>query len=704
MRSAAFASPPLIRLPGHIPPEVSQAAYLDRMDSNRIVEFTLTLPLRNPNELQRMLTKFYNPNDSLFHRFLTPAQFTNLFSPTQESYEQTKVWALSNGLRIVGTHRSRTLLDVEGTVAAIEKALKIHINHYITPNGRIFHAPDSNPVSSMPAISGVIGLDNLAVFRPRYELHSQDIPSDFSFAPNQIGTGPGHALSPSDIKTAYNLNSPTQNGSGQTLGLFELALYKTSDISSYTNYFHLTMIPLLNVPVDGGSLNSYGNIEVTLDIEMMNALAPGASQLIVYQGPNTDQGAIDTYQRIASDDLAQQVSTSWGAAETELPFSYSLAEYSIFEQMAAQGQSIYAASGDHGSADDGSTRSVDDPAAQPYVTGVGGTTLATTTPGGPYSSEIAWSKSGGGASMLWPFPYYQNGFISVSSLGSTTRRNVPDVALDSDPGTGYSIYYGKWMVIGGTSCAAPLWAAFNSLVNQGRVTQNSSVLGFPNPALYTVAGSANYSADFHDIVTGKNGHYPAVPGYDDVTGLGSFNGANLLADLILYAGSGSNIPPPNSQQLLGNPGFENGSSNPAPWSVSNPGVINDSSLEPPNSGLWDAWLNGGSAPSVETVSQTVSIPAGVKNAVLSFFIHIDTKETVKKIIDNVKVRILNGVTHNFIEALATFTNLQAKPGYYCHQYNIANLIGKTITIQLLGTQTTNVPTDFVADDFELYVY
>ena len=117
-------------------------------------------------------------------------------------------------------------------------------------------------------------------------------------------------------------------------------------------------------------------------------------------------------------------------------------------------------------------------------------------------------------------------------------RNVPDVSLNADPRTGYSVYFSDpvngpdWFVIGGTSAAAPLWAAFTALVNQQRVVGGRPLLGFPNPTLYQIAAGPNYGTDFHDIADGSNNlFFNAGPGYDNATGWGSFNGANLLNEL-----------------------------------------------------------------------------------------------------------------------------------------------------------------------------
>jgi kumamolisin len=291
---------------------------------------------------------------------------------------------------------------------------------------------------------------------------------------------------------------------------------------------------LRNIFVDGGSGGSI-DAEVALDIELALALAP-ESQIYVYEGPNSDQGVLDTYNRIATDNLAKQVSTSWGLGENSVNTQYLQAEHSIFLQMAAHGQTIYSAAGDSGAYDDypSETLVVDDPASQPYVVGVGGTRLTVNTASGAYSNESVWndgsgSAGGGGVSSVWPLPSWQK---NVSTVYSKTHRNVPDVSLNADPNTGYSIYYnGEWTIYGGTSCAAPLWAAFTARINQELVANKKPVLGFANPLLYAIGVGSSYTVNFHDITSGNNLYYSAGKGYDNASGWGSFNGDKLFASL-----------------------------------------------------------------------------------------------------------------------------------------------------------------------------
>jgi subtilase family serine protease len=211
--------------------------------------------------------------------------------------------------------------------------------------------------------------------------------------------------------------------------------------------------------------------------------------------------------------------------------------HNILSQMATQGQSVYAASGDSGAYDcgDGVTLDVDNPANDPYVTGVGGTNL--TLSSGNWSSEKVWSNTlygeggGGGISKVYAKPSWQTG-TGTTNTYSTGKRQVPDVSADADPNTGYSIYSaGSWTVYGGTSCAAPLWAGITAVNNQYAAGKGKPNLGQANPTLYSKFNTTQTYAGYHDITSGKNLYYPATTGYDQASGVGTPNAYNLIRDI-----------------------------------------------------------------------------------------------------------------------------------------------------------------------------
>jgi len=804
--AAPVAAPAFRALAGHIPAAVAQSQAVAALDPARMLPMALTLPLRNQAELADLLRAQADPEDPRFGQFLTTQQFIARFSPTQADYDRAAAYARSVGLSVVAAHPSRTVLDVAAPAAQAERAFGLRLLVYQSRrDGRFFFAPDAEPrvpAALASVVSGVIGLDNAAQWRPHLRLRPAP---EFSQAldplalPYEIGSGPGGALSPSDIKKAYNLAGNAQTGAGQTLALFELDGYAPGDVSAYEANFGLPSVPLQNVLIDGYSgASGSGAGEVTLDIELQAALAPGATKILVYEAPNSGAGVVDAYNKIASDNLAKQISTSWGEAENSAGATTRNAENTAFQQMAAQGQSIFAAAGDNGANDNGSTLSVDDPASQPYMTGVGGTALTTAGPGGAYTSEKTWNNGstangagGGGISTVWPIPSYQAPVAgSAASKGSASMRNVPDVSLDADPNTGYSIYFqGKWVVYGGTSCAAPLWAAFTALVNQQRATNGLGTLGFANPPLYTAFQGASGAADFHDIADGStNLFYPAVAGYDDATGLGTFNGANLLLDLSgkaaaptapaaptnlkatagnaqvfltwtasagaasynLYRGTASGAetllksgltatsytdtgltngtayfyqvaavntagtsaksseatakpaaPVVTASQLLGNPGFENGSSSPSPWTAS-AGVIDNSAGEAAHGGAWKAWLDGYGAAHTDTLSQTVTLPAALTTATLGFYLHIDTAESGTAAYDTLKVQI-RSTSGAVLKTLGTFSNANAATGYSLKTFDVSAFKGQTVQVTLVGAEDSSLQTSFVVDDFALNV-
>lgn len=535
-----------IRLENHVPQKATeQAKRLQRVEASELIHTSFVLPLNNQQELQKLIERIYDPADQNYNKYLSSKEFIDRFSPTEEQYQEVIDHAKSMGLKVEETHANRILLHVSGDAQTVESAFNVQLHHYVSPTGHEFYAPDQNP--EVPAhlaskINGVVGLHSFSKWRPyhRQKAVQENVVQELASSNSQtFPSGPGRGFAPNDLATAYNLTGLSTKGTNQVIALFELASYQASDIDTYASYFGLPSPKLTNILVSGGS-NSGIDAEVTLDIELALALAP-ESQIYVYEGPNSGLGILNTYNKIATDNIAKQISTSWGIGENEVDQQTLQAENAIFQQMAAQGQTVYAASGDSGAYGDypiNSSRTVvvDDPASQPYVVGVGGTSLKVDAQTGVYQSESVWNDGlgngagGGGVSSVWPIPSWQT---AVSTLSSKTYRNVPDVTLNADQHAGYAIYYnGKWQIFGGTSCAAPLWAAFTACVNQQLAANQQPSLGFANPKLYAIGAGGNYNADFHDITVGNNLYYNATMGYDNASGWGSFNGANLFASLI----------------------------------------------------------------------------------------------------------------------------------------------------------------------------
>src|SRR5205807_636828 len=315
----------------------------------------------------------------------------------------------------------------------------------------------------------------------------------------KVGGGPAGGYTPNELKKAYDITplaSAGYTGSGQRLGLFELDGFRQSNITAYDNQYGLGSPAPATVIVSGGpGPLGNGEIEVELDIEVMHAIAP-ASPITVWEGPNTDPGVNATYNAMVTSNTTKSNSTSWGICEPNTTQAEMTTLDNIFKQAASQGQSFYAASGDNGAYDCGTSRlTVDSPANDPYVTGTGGTNLALNADSS-YKAESAWSNpntfpasgSGGGLSSYFARPSWQTG-PGVANSYSNGKRQVPDVSLDADPQTGYSVYvtYNRstgWNVVGGTSAAAPAWAAFTAVYNQYAAAYSKPNLGYANPTLY----------------------------------------------------------------------------------------------------------------------------------------------------------------------------------------------------------------------------
>jgi len=456
-------------LNGHIPEVTANLSPEGNLPATNELHLAIGLPLHDEPGLNDLLTQLYDPSSTNFHRFLTPEEFTQRFGPTEAEYEAVKDFAKTNGFTIRDTHRNRLLLDVGGQTADIENAFHIKLLRYRHPlESRNFFAPDKNPsINSQLPIADVSGLNNFA--RPRPRVHKVE-PGTVA-ASARTGSGTGGTYLGSDFRAAY-LPGVTLTGAGQIVGLVAFDGYYPKDITSYQSKAGLSGVPISTVLIDGFSGtpttgSQSGNEEVALDIEMAMSMAPALSQIIVFEtGPNGTPN--DVLNRMASSNQVKQFSCSWGWGGGPRTTTDN-----IFKQMAAQGQSFFCASGDSDAFTTGAnsangvdnTSLVNTPSSSPYITMVGGTTL-TTGPGGAWSSEKVWNwgshggsdvGSSGGISSRYSIPTWQSGVDMSANGGSASQRNIPDVALVAD-NVYASFDNGSGGALGGTSCAAPLWA------------------------------------------------------------------------------------------------------------------------------------------------------------------------------------------------------------------------------------------------------
>ena len=552
---AVFGSVPLAMgarqpsLNGHVPEAVRRLHLqpLGRLPATNELNLAICLPLRNTNELAHLLQDIYNPASPRFRQYLSPQQFTTQFGPEETDYQALIDFAQKHGLQLT-RHPNRVVLDVAGSVAAIEQMFHVKLYVYQHPKEpRTFYAPDAQPSVegslSIPILS-IDGLDNYALPHP-VGLHL--MPAEQPGGPQpELGGGPGGAYLGKDFRAAY-VPGTRLDGTGQSVALVEFDNYYPNDITAYENLARLPHLSLTNILVDGGfGTPGPWNSEVSLDIEMVIAMATNVANVLVYEAPNSGSANwLDLLSQIADDNLAAQIGCSWGIGIQPIPGAEQ-----IFQKMAAQGQSFFSAAGDQLAYVD----FVAAPADSPSITQVGGTSLNTAGPGGARISETVWNQgldtgndnnkgeylgTGGGISPNFPIPSWQLGVNSfLTNGGSLTARNAPDVAL-----TAQNVYVkygnGAGSTFGGTSCAAPLWAGFMALVNQQAAsTAPQARVGFINPAIYEIANESIYNDCFNDIVTGSNTWpasphaFYAVPGYDLCTGLGTPKGTNLINALV----------------------------------------------------------------------------------------------------------------------------------------------------------------------------
>ena len=498
-------------------PAVSQSARVGTLAAQTSVTVTVSLAQRDAAGLQSFLKQVADPASAQYKHYLTVKQFAQRFGASAATTSAVRSYLASHGLKVGQVTANGLTLTASGSATQIEKAFGTTIGTFRDKSGKQFYANTAAPqlpAAIASAVTDVSGLSNYAVS------HQDAVRSSASAKATVQG------YTPTQVRGGYNLNSAISagyTGAGETVALEEFSAFTQSDVTTYDKKFSLTPSTPTVVKSDGGTTDKSGEDEVELDIEVVQALAPGAT-IDVYEAPNSDAGEAAVYAQLVSSDVPV-ISTSWGQDEAAETASNRTALNTDFQEAAAQGQSIYAASGDDGSDDAGNGgTSVDFPAADPYVTGAGGTTLKLTS-ANAWSSEKAWSGSGGGVSSYFDTPSFQ------TSVNTGTYRSVPDVSADADPNTGWAIYTeGAWAEYGGTSAAAPNWAAFTAIYDSEAKALSKPVLGFANASIYALAESSDYSSAFHDVTSGSNGAYSAGTGYDKVTGWGSYNGANFLSD------------------------------------------------------------------------------------------------------------------------------------------------------------------------------
>lgn len=446
-------------------------------------------------------------------------EFGNYFGADPTDVENLRRFAQQHGLIETGCVAHRRVLHLRGTPRALEQAFGVTLGRYQIDGCEPFVGCGHAPALPPEAIA-VLGLDRRPVARPH--LRKPRAQPSATYTPLQLGQ-------------LYDFPDGA-DGSGETVAIIELGGgFTTSDLHQYFASLGIATPPkVVAVPVNGGQNQPGGSNaddEVMLDIEVVGALAPGAT-IAVYFAPNTDQGFYEAISQAAHDTTYKPsvISISWGGPEDSWSTQSRAAMETALQDAAALGVTTTVACGDSGSTDgesDGQPH-VDFPASSPHSLACGGTTLVAN--GQAIQSEVVWNETannegatGGGVSVEYDLPAWQQSSKVPPSPSGQSGRGVPDVAGNADPLTGYQVLIGgQSQVIGGTSAVAPLWAALIARLNQ----KLGRPVGDVHPAFYRAGESA-----FRDITQGNNGSYQAGPGWDACTGLGSPNGQSLLQAL-----------------------------------------------------------------------------------------------------------------------------------------------------------------------------
>ncbi len=552
--------------------------------------------------LQAAVLRVSDPKSSSYGHYLSAAQYHATYDPTAQTAASVRTWLTQNDLKVTGTAAHNRYLSVSGTNAAVEKAFSTKMKKYHHA-GRTVQANDSAvavPTSIASAILTVTGLDTTPHLvkpsapppppgfrnaRPCSRFYGQVAASTQADLKTPLPKFGGKTLpyavcgyTGPQYRTAYENNSK-YDGSGVTVAVVDAYASPTlkADAQRYgTNHgdggyaagqFSKNVnTPFTHVKECDGS-GWYG--EQSLDVESVHAMAPGAN--IRYYGANScyDEDLLASITEVVDENQASIVTNSYGEPEEGVSGESAAAYQAVFLQAGMQGQSFLFSSGDNGDelANTG-IKQADASATDPYVTAVGGTADAIGSDG-KFLFQTGWGTekyslssngkswtpvgylygAGGGESMLYNRPAYQNGVVP-SSYGS--GRAVPDVGLDADPTTGMlvgltqtfpdGVAYGEYR-IGGTSLASPLFAGFTALRSQAAGKR----VGFLNPTIYANAGKAftdvkgtppdagNVRVDFANSNDASGGLLYSVrtfnqdsslkvrAGWDDVTGVGSPN-------------------------------------------------------------------------------------------------------------------------------------------------------------------------------------
>jgi hypothetical protein len=515
-----------------------KAKELGPHEASDTLRLTVGLKLRHVAELKHFLQAVQNPASPQYHQFLTPQEFTARFGPGKAQVARLEDFLKARGITVENVSPDRMLIHTKATTAVYAHAFGIQINDY-TLDGRRFYSTIESP--KLPReiaaqVQNIMGLNHGVLMRPLHQVEFMEQGKDaITYAAPPTTT---LAYNPHQVATAYEWPdiTDTKNGAGVTIAILTAASSGLASNSSYRTFWHDYGLPdhtVKVIPIHGDVGDTRGMTETLLDMELSGAMAPGA-KLDVYVISNAYlQSFTDMYDRFTTDNKAQVMTTSWGSNEDQAP-ALDKTNEQIFMKAAAQGISMFAASGDSGSGSgSGQDNMATYPSSSVYITAANGTVLKIKKDG-TYISESAWSDTGGAISALFDQPDWQHG----PGVPDSGHRMNSDLSLNGGTENPYYILVnGQWGGVAGTSAVSPQLAALFAIAVSRQA--NDKRLGLSNQLIYDDVNAGYLGTDFRDVTTGCNGAYCAGKDWDHPTGWGSPRAKSLISHLGAHGPAGT---------------------------------------------------------------------------------------------------------------------------------------------------------------------
>jgi subtilase family serine protease len=561
-------------------------------------QLQLVLPLvADTAGLKREALAITTPGSAEYGQYRSIASLAKQYGLPAAGQRRVVAYLTRVGATEVKVDATGLFVDATMPAGTASRVFRTPLSNYKTVRGAAFTAPAST--ASVPAplsglVTGVVGLNTRPVLfghsLKRFS-HSgavahtaaQTVSGYFPASGTQSGCPAGvatHSFTPNQYLTAYQfdpLHAANIKGQGERIALIEIDGFKHSDISAFAKCFGLPVPKINSFGVGLKHLLKPGG-ESTLDLEVLDAAAPGLKAIDVYESSASEAAALKALTSPLQNPgfKPQIISASLGLCE---PFVFAAVHQNgvlnaegALEEAAASGISFLDSSGDSGSADciDNAGQpiarlAVNYPASSWWVTGVGGTNIVL-NPNNTISQQIVWndagtqpgSSGGGGPSGLFTRPPYQKGTVGNCPTSKGTCREVPDVSMLADVAPGYAIFCSAsgecvdsthtnpWQSIGGTSAATPLLAGGFALIDQELRMHKRQDLGLANPMIYSAGRGSARTSVFSDVLGIGNDVGPFITpfkalgcctasvGYDMASGWGSVNVASF-ANLALAA-------------------------------------------------------------------------------------------------------------------------------------------------------------------------